>query len=381
VRRYFDDDNLESFLSRHAERGVAMAYAAWGVLDFRPRKSSATQAERMLAEGLPPAQAMLLRARMEAHPTVYRVAGHNPRAGTVDLEDVLLGGAATVHDQLLSENIQDNLFLVLRVFPAGQFHFLELAGPPLGAGMGLEAVEFLRDCGLQFTPGGLKRGAHKLGWLWGWLDAWEPGAHLPRLSNTEGDPILLHTASFAVADPLETRQSLLRRDDIEYDEQEDEFTWLQDTGEAAERLGGSVTLGTIEFVGDELVLEVNSKRRFETARRWLTNLPGVTFRNVVTRSLASLAENPPLDERISKPAPEITPEMAAGLQELIDRQSMKWIDTPLPILGGKTPREACRTRTGRELVTTLIRTMPDPIGPAAVRVPRRAMLRELGIDT
>jgi preprotein translocase subunit SecA len=29
----------------------------------------------------------------------------------------------------------------------------------------------------------------------------------------------------------------------------------------------------------------------------------------------------------------------------------------------------------------LIRTTPDPMGPAPVRVPRQAMLRELGLDT
>ena len=254
VRRYFDDDDLDSFLSNHKERGVAMACVAWGVLDYRPRKSSPTLAEEMLAQGLPPDQATLLRARMEAHPTIYRVAGHHPSSGTVDLEDVLLGGTVTVHDQLLSENIHDSLFLVLRVFPAGRFHFLELAGPPLGTGMGREAVDFLRDCGLEFTRGGLKRGAHKFGWLWGWSDAWEAKSRPPRLCNTDGDAILMHTASFAVADPLATRKALLDRNDIEYDEKEDEFSWFRDAGEAAELLGGRLSLGRMEFVGDELVL-------------------------------------------------------------------------------------------------------------------------------
>jgi hypothetical protein len=51
------------------------------------------------------------------------------------------------------------------------------------------------------------------------------------------------------------------------------------------------------------------------------------------------------------------------------------------MLNGKTPREACRTPSGREQVAILIRTMPDPMGPVPVRVPRQAMLRELGLDT
>jgi hypothetical protein len=49
-------------------------------------------------------------------------------------------------------------------------------------------------------------------------------------------------------------------------------------------------------------------------------------------------------------------------------------------LGGKTPRQACRTQAGRDQVTMLIRTIPDPMGQMPVSVPRREMLRELGLD-
>jgi len=334
----------------------------------------------MLARGLPQAQAMLLRARMEAHPTVYRVAGNNPGAGTVDLEDVLLGGTVTVYDQLLSENIDTSMFLVSRAFPAGRFHFIEVAGPPLGPHMGMEAVEFLRDCDLEFTREGLTREAHKFGWLWGWIDQWQANWRPPRLCNTDGDDLLLHTASFSVVDPAAVKQALLQRKDIDHDEQEDEFVWSKATGKGAKMLGGPVTLGRIEFVGDELVLTVNSAKRFEMARKWLTALPGVTFRSVTTRRVDAPGKDRPLDERISKPQQvEITPTMAKALQEMMDKQYMEWIDTPLPILGGKTPRQACRTDAGREQVTTLIRTMPDPMGQAPIHLPRQAMLRELGL--
>ena len=89
-----------------------------------------------------------------------------------------------------------------------------------------------------------------------------------------------------------------------------------------------------------------------------------------------------MDERISQSQPiKITPELAASLQNMIDKQYMEWIDTALPVLGGKTPRQACRTDAGRQQVTMLIRTMPDPIGQASVQVPRQAILRELGLAT
>lgn len=170
VKRYFGDDDLESHFQEHKERAVVPAYTAWGILDYRPNKTSKTQAEKMLAEGLPQPEAILLRARMEACPSLYRVAGHDARAGTIELEDVLLGGTVTVHDQMMSENIENGLFFAARTFPVGRFHFVELAGPPLGPMMGQEAVGFLRKCGMEFTPEGLRQDAHMFGWLWKWVD-------------------------------------------------------------------------------------------------------------------------------------------------------------------------------------------------------------------
>jgi hypothetical protein len=308
------------------------------------------------------------------------VAGHDPKAGTIDLEDILLGGTVTVHDQVMSENIEDSLFLAARAFRAGRFHFIEPAGPPLGAGMGMEAVEFLEDCGLEFTRDGLRDGAHVFGWLWDWADEWQENFH-PHLCNTDGEDLLWHTASFSVADQAAVRQALLRRKDIRHDEVNDDFVWLKETGRGAEMLGGPVTLGRIEFIGDELVLTVNSSERFARARRWLETLPGVVFRNVTTRGMDEAEEDRPMDERIAKPEPvEITPGMASALQEMFEKRYMEWLDTPLPVLGGRTPRQTCKTAAGRQQVTMMIRTIPDPMGPSPIRVPRQAMLRELGLE-
>jgi len=381
VKRYFGEDDLEHYLEEHWKQSVVVAYTSWGVLDYRPTKTSRTQAEKMLEEGLPAPEAMLLHARMEVYPTLYRVAGHNAKAGTIVLENVLLGGTVTVYDQLMSENIEDNVFFPARVFPAGQFHFVETVGPPVGAGMGLEAVEYLQRHKVEFTPEGLRRDAHKFGWMWLWLEQQEANRQPPRMCNTDGEDFVWHTASFAVADPAGVRQALQQRADVQYDDQDDEFIWIKETGRGAKMLGGPVTMGRIEFVDDELVLTVNSAKRLATARQWLEKLPDVVFRNVTTRPWDQDEKDLPLDERMPEPEPvEMTPELIAHVQGLMDRHYREWIDTPVPALGGQTPRQACRTEAGRQQVTMLIRTMPDPIGDqAAIRAPREAMLRELGL--
>lgn len=381
VKRYFRDDDLEYYAQEYEHQGVLAAYTAWGILDYRPNKTSKTHAEKMLKKGLSEPEGILLRAMMEACPTLQRVAGHDPKAGTVDLEDVLLGGTVTTHDQLMSENIDNGVFFAARAFPAGRFHFIEMAGPPLGPGMGMEAVEFLRRSKMRFTPEGLRRDAHKFGWLWQWIDEWEANRRPPCVCNSDGDELLWHTASFSVANADQTRRTLMQREDIDYDDQEDELVWKKCAGGDTRVLGETVTLGRMEFVGDELVLTVNSAKRFATARKWLEKLPGVAFRSVQTRRWDEAEEDRPMDERISPPEPlEMTPELASSVQEMMDKHYMGWLDTPLPALGGKTPRQACRTEAGRQDVTMLIRTMPDPAGPDPIQVPREVMMRELGLN-
>ena len=382
IKRYFNDDDLDYYAHEHEQQGVLGALMAWAILDYRPNKSSQTQAEKMLEGGLPELEAILLRSRMEACPTLYRVAEHDARAGTIDLEDVLLGGSVTVHDQLMSENIENNVFFAARAFPAGRFHFVELAGPPLGPGMGLEAVEFLRKCRMEFTREGLRQDAHVFGWLWQWMDEWQANRKPRRLCNTDGEEFLWHTASFSVANPDETRTQLMKRKDIDYDEEANELVWSKPADRDSGAMGDTITLGRIKFVGDELVVTVNSAKRFALARTWLEKLPGVAFQNVTTRRWNEAEKDRPLDERISTPEPvAMTPELNAAVQEMMNKHYTAWVDMPLPALGGKTPRQACQTEAGRQQVLMLIRTMPDPMGRGSVRVPREAIMRELGLVT
>lgn len=378
ARRYFGDEDLDRYLNAYRNQGVAAAYAAWGVLHYRPTRRSKTQAEKMLAKRLPKAEAMLLQAQMDAHPSLYRVVAHNPHAGTVDMEDVLLSGTVTVHDQLLSENINDGTFLTARVYRAGQFHFLAVAGPAFNAGAGSAVVEFLVNCGLQFTPDELKNAAHVFGWLWSCLDAYRDDLEHMKLHNTDGDDILLHTASFSVADPAAVRCALLRRRDIEYDEENDEFVWLKTAGRGAEMLDEPVILGRIELTFNVMMVETNSAPRFAKAHEWLTKLPGVTLQDVTTHSVEDLRRQ--TKNHGAPEAEDITPAMAESLQAMLNKQYMAWLDRPIPAFEGKTPRQMCRTPEGRQRVAIQIRSIPDPAGPVPVQVPRHAMLQALGLE-
>lgn len=81
---------------------------------------------------------------------------------------------------------------------------------------------------------------------------------------------------------------------------------------------------------------------------------------------------------------EITPELADHVRENNRRYYMGWLDTPLPMLAGKTPRQLCSTEAGRRKVAILIRTIPKPVimNPGVdIDIPSKEMFRELGLES
>ncbi len=170
IERYFGDIDLEYYFENYREDGVMDAYTAWGILDYRSTKKGRTEAEKMLAQGLPGPEAVILQARMESYPSLYRIIDQNLETGAVELEDVLLGGTVTVQDPVIAEDYLNDMCIAARVFKAGHVHFVQQIGPVLDPEMEAEAIEFLQEANLEFTPEGLLRDAHWFGRLWAWMD-------------------------------------------------------------------------------------------------------------------------------------------------------------------------------------------------------------------
>ncbi len=372
VTRYFGEDDLEGFLADFADIGVLPAYAAWAYVNYRPTRRSKSRADEALARGLPEAEARLLRARIEAPPSLYQIEARDAEAGTLDMNDILLGGRVIVHDRRLAESCEDVAALPGRAFPAGGFHFFEQIGPPLTAPMVAEAVSVLQEWGLTFTREGLRQGAHLFGRLWDWADGfWQGG--LPEFQNSDGEPLVFHDASFQVEDEAAVRRHLAGRDDMEYDEANDSYVWLASAGSD----DAAVILGNVSFIANKAVLQVNSEGRFQRARAWLETVPGVTFVNVMTRTPEDVL--PPDDRFASEGEIEPSPDLLLAAREMLARRYMEWLDRPLPALGGRTPREVARTPEGRDRIARLIRAIPAAEGTVPVQVPRDAMFRELGL--
>ncbi|HEX5009891.1 MAG TPA: hypothetical protein VFY71_05780 [Planctomycetota bacterium] len=263
----------------------------WAMADFRTSPKAKTFLERRLEQpSTTPVERALIQARLDARLSIYRVLAVHAKV-SLDLEDILSGERTTLQERSLSTCDIGHCFLPLRLTRVGSWDFCAFAGPPLTSFTVGPALELLQRRGADLSSGGLRRKAHLVGRLWEFA---LPGhEHLPRLHNTDGDPMEFQKATFRMADSAAAQHALEAREDVVRDEE----LWVwQRPGGPVPGFGETTLLGRIELLGDRLVLEVNSVRRLLAARRWIERLPGVRFETATARALD--AERP-LDDTLA----------------------------------------------------------------------------------
>lgn len=151
------------------------------------------------------------------------------------------------------------------------------------------------------------------------------------------------------------------REDFDGDADAD-FTWIDPMGR--KKLGpGFLHLGHIRFEGNKLVLEVNSRERLERGKKLLIEILGSLVRHRlddfrdVRKTLEDSTDKEPPDKTAGD---EIPPDIQAELGAQFMKDYMcQWLDDNIPALGNKTPREACRTKSGREKTRELLKSQEN----------------------
>ncbi len=353
-------------------------FMEWAFADWWPGRTGRTLLEQRLADpATPSVERALWQGRQEARLSIWRVDATRPGEG-FNVEDVLSGERATVIDRALSGSIRPDLFVPLRLMRVGRWDFCALAGPPLSSFDIDPALDLLERHGADLSPGCLRRLPHLVGRLWEL--AVERGDGLPRMGNSDGDLLEFHAATFRVLNPAACARDLDARKDLDRDEDDTAWDWVRPdpSDPKGERL---TVLGRLQLLDDRLVLEVNSARRLARARQWIEKLPGVRFDSATVRALD--AERP-LDDRLKSREPRRpwTADERQQVEQILQDQYRLWLDRPLPVLGGRSPRMACRTEAGRRQVAVIVRTMPPATIPGgSIPAPRDWLLRELGIES
>ena len=192
---------------------------------------------------------------------------------------------------------------------------------------------------------------------------------LPTLVNTDGDPLTLTTLHFELRCTPAEAFAALRSLDVVSSSDEDA---LEDAErDAAGRLTGfalhwtkrgnkkhkswdNTGLGTIAVRSGVMTADVNSNKRAARLTREVAKRLG--DRASYVRAVIESTEHMLEQARAGRGGPprETDPalrEMEAAPQE---QQWTAWLDESVPALGDKTPRQAARSREGREMLIALL---------------------------
>lgn len=284
---------------------------------------------------LPEPERALGRSWLVSRRSLHEVQAVRPGIG-VTLKDLLGGEVVDLGDRTISRGVEPLDLVCLRLLPDGA------GGVTTGGGFLVPRLQRRRVIDLLTSDDGMA--------LLRWFAA--PGLPI-EMRNTEGEPLHFVTATYRVVDPLATAAALARK--------------LRDEGdgrfvETVTRHGQPWLRGSIRLEGDRATIEANSARRADRLERTLLGAaPGARLVEREERSVEDALEEPAAGRK-GKPAAEpidldANPEAAAALEEFIRDYEDRWVDEPIPALGGLTPRQAATNEAARPELEALLDDM------------------------
>jgi hypothetical protein len=227
------------------------------------------------------------------------------------------------------------------------------------------------------------------GWLRGLLES--ARRPLPKLANTDGEPLLPSTTRLPIADgaAVEIERRMKALTDWERDEDgSPEWTWKKQAVDAM-----STVLGSARLTPEALVIDTNSRERMDRALAVLRSALGALVGAGLTshEDVVHALHDPPSSQgstrsRAAEPAPELNPAaMAEVLNRIKEAHYRRTLDEPVPMLGDRTPRECARSKQGRKKLANWIKEIENGElrQAASTGVPAYDvswMWRELGVD-
>jgi hypothetical protein len=176
----------------------------------------------------------------------------------------------------------------------------------------------------------------------------------PKLATTDGEPMVVCKAYYELEDKGLVLEALRKTE--EFEEEKSQFAWLG----KRDKDGGAKMLGRVFFDGETLILECNSRERLKRGKEVIQeHILGVRHKvdsyEDIYKHLDSLKEKP-----TQKPPSDIPIEVQQQLYTtFMDRHCREWLTEKIPSLGGKTPKQASRSKNGREQVKELLKSFEN----------------------
>jgi hypothetical protein len=197
----------------------------------------------------------------------------------------------------------------------------------------------------------------------------------PELQNSDGDPLSIRTLHYEITSPEQAFQTLAPlcvhqdadslREEAELDANNNvhtiHFVWSKKGNSLSKGLDNT-TLGHISIEGNKMTVEVNSEAREKKIKQEIEKRLSshCTYKATNIQAIESILENEELNvasfmNEDEQKALQNRPEVRKAMKEMMDKHWEGWLDTDIPALGGKTPRQAVQTAKGRESVQALLR--------------------------
>lgn len=295
-----------------------------------------------------------LEAQMAGWISIWEIENVEP-GWSMNIRDLLTGETRTVLERTGSMVCRPLAYIVARVVDFEGTAYLAGTHPgTLPPFLGEQAVELVRRrlrIKHRTSPRRLRawRGAIAVVEAWDEvLDAlaaaFETG---PQLVTTEGDPILGVTDRYAIEDGDEggVRECIRAIPGVEM---------ISDALAIVFR--GDSILANIDIEARRLRVETHSMRRADEVRATLEEACGQRIRHQSRAILDPLSEKAQ-EEAMSRPLQPLSDHEAALARAYKEKHYATWIDEPIPMLDGQTPRAAMRSAEGRRTLDLLLRDM------------------------
>ena len=214
--------------------------------------------------------------------------------------------------------------------------------------------------------------------LLGRLDAAPP----PQLRTTDGEEMVLCEDRWPLG-RIKTGRIEAALGEVEGAEQIDDGEWqITRPGNAQFAAWDNTILGNLRVDGKTLVLETRSVERADLLRdRIAAALPELGPAARSSQAFADLARAAAESDSPRAQEPIPPPEVQDAVQAMMRDHYKRWVDVALPALDGQTPRQATRTKVGREQVDRLLADMEwaEVRKPEWQRFDTRGLRRDLGL--
>lgn len=300
-----------------------------------------------------------------------------------------LAGGTLAFTHALSEVIRDG-FIELRKEMHSEVR--KLAGKGRGEAEGDQFAfdtEILRHAAVLFTNV----------WLGDALDR-TLNPRLPKLCNSDGEEIAFTTVRYPLKETSDRKalEAALTGISGFHRSADNLWNWSAPTSRGASRTpegaqvfvstfdDGSVSMGHVELEAQTLKLETNSPQRAQRGKALLDPVVGPFVGEPTTESktAAAMMASRPVDEDRA-PASDLPPdEERAIIQETLDRHYRGLLSEPVPILGNMSPRQAAKTKKGRQRLADWLKLLENSAAHQEAQSPMASydvswMWDELGI--